>query len=408
MNKEDTKHVMIMGSRGFRRNYGGWETLVRNLIENWKEENVQFYVSEIVYDKSKEEIQNQDGVICPQIYAPQVGYATMVLFCLRALLKSIAYVKEHRLKNVIFYIVGLRLGPIFVLLKPLINKYGIKVVINPDGFEWERAKWSWPVKKYFLLSESTMFKASDYIICDSQVIEDYVNKKYPKIKAKTCFIAYGAEVNENRTVSDEVKGFFEKNDIQSNEYYLIVGRFVPENNYELVIREFMKSKTNKNLVIISNIEENQFFASLKENTKFEEDSRIKFVGTVYDKEMLVIIRNNAFAYIHGHSAGGTNPSLLEAMATTDLNLLYGVPFNREVGGKACLYFDNNVGSLASLIMDAERLPENEIKQLGKTAKIRIKENYTWEIVVKRHEKVFVDLVPNKTNDVVTRYSEDMN
>jgi len=389
------KHVMIMGSRGFKRNYGGWETLVDNLIENWKDQDVQFYVSEIVYKKTEEQVIEQDGVLCPQVYAPKIGYATMVYFSISSLLKAIKYVKKNKLNNVIFYIVGLRIGPIFSMLSPMIRKLGIKVIINPDGFEWQRAKWNWLVKKYFLLSESTMFKAADYIICDSQVIEDYVIDKYKELKAKTCFIAYGAEISYDNQIDDNVASFYKKFEIKPKEYYLIVGRFVPENNYELVIKEFMKSKTNKDLVIISNVEENKFYGQLKENTKFDQDNRIKFVGTVYDKEMLTRIRNNAFAYIHGHSAGGTNPSLLEALATTKLNLLLDVPFNREVGGEAAVYFNSSQNSLSTLIEKNSVIPNNEIMKFGEMAKERIRKNYTWSIVVDRHEKVFDQLLLNE-------------
>ncbi|MCY7144414.1 glycosyl transferase, partial [Streptococcus gordonii] len=94
------------------------------------------------------------------------------------------------------------------------------------------------------------------------------------------------------------------------------GRFVPENNYETIIREFMSSDTKRDLVIICNHEGNSYFNELREKTAFDQDERIKFVGTVYDQELLKYIRNHAFAYLHGHEVGGTNPGLLEALAQT--------------------------------------------------------------------------------------------
>ena len=117
-----------------------------------------------------------------------------------------------------------------------------------------------------------------------------------------------------------------------------MGRFVPENNYEVVIKEFMKSNTKKDLVIITNITKNKFYEKLKENTSFYKDSRIKFVGTVYDQQLLKKIREKAYCYIHGHEVGGTNPSLLESLAMTKINLLLDVGFNREVAMEGAIYF----------------------------------------------------------------------
>lgn len=108
------------------------------------------------------------------------------------------------------------------------------------------------------------------------------------------------------------------------------------------------------------------------------DKRIKFVGTVYDQELLMKIRENSYGYFHGHSVGGTNPSLLEALGATKLNLLYDVGFNREVAEDAALYWSLDEGNLAKLIDIADKLPEEKIEELGKRAKRRIQEEYSWE------------------------------
>ncbi|SGI72824.1 glycosyltransferase [Mycobacterium tuberculosis] len=180
-----------------------------------------------------------------------------------------------------------------------------------------------------------------------------------------------------------------KHSLHSNEYYLIVGRFVPENNYEFIIREFMKSETRRNLIIISNVEQNKFFDELKSKTNFTSDDRIKFVGTVYDTELLKKIREQAFGYLHGHEVGGTNPSLLEALASTNLNILLGVNFNVEVGRNAALYFTKNTGSLTALIGEAENLDEDTIIEFGKSAKQEIISRYSWEHIVYSYENLFL-------------------
>lgn len=237
-----------------------------------------------------------------------------------------------------------------------------------------------------------MIKKADLVICDSKNIEKYIKKTYQKYKPNTTFIAYGADIEKSIIKDDNaiLKEWYQKNNIKMNEYYLIVGRFVPENNYETMIREFMRSTTKKDLVIITNVEKNKFHEKLKEITKFENDKRIKFVGTVYEKELIKKIRENAYAYIHGHSVGGTNPSLIEALATTNLNLLYDVGFNREVGENGALYWTLEQGNLASLINMCENIDIQEVKKLSNKAKKRINENYTWKIIIKKYEECFYE------------------
>jgi len=187
-------------------------------------------------------------------------------------------------------------------------------------------------------------------------IEEYIQTEYPKIYRETQFIAYGtdqslSELNEN---DSKVRNWYYEKGILENNYYLIVGRFVPENNYETMIREFMASNSDKYLVIVSNVEKNQFYNDLISKTHFDRDSRIKFVGTMYDQDLLKYIRQNAFAYIHGHEVGGTTP----------VNLLVDVGFNESVASSAALYWDKNRGSLAKMVDDLEQTNQEYRNKLG--------------------------------------------
>ena len=155
-----------------------------------------------------------------------------------------------------------------------------------------------------------------------------------------------------------------------------------------MINEFMKSKVKKDLVLITNVEHNQFYDDLKSETHFDQDSRIKFVGTVYDGELLKYIRENAFGYLHGHSVGGTNPSLLEALSSTKLNLLFDVGFNREVGQDAALYWTKEPGSLSSLLNETQQMTASQIEDLGQKAKQRIKDAYSWQLITEEYDQVF--------------------
>ena len=181
--------------------------------------------------------------------------------------------------------------------------------------------------------------------------------------------------------------WLEKKELSIGDYYLIVGRFVPENNYETIIREFMESKSQRNLAIVTT-ENPQFYKALEQKLGFKKDKRIRFVGTVYDQELLMKIRENAYGYLHGHEVGGTNPSLLEALGTTKLNLLLSVGFNEEVAEESALYWTKEHGNLANLIDKVDELDSEIIEEFGRKAKNRIKEAYSWELICEKYADIF--------------------
>ena len=382
------KNIIIIGARGYEKEYGGWETFVTNLINNYNDKNTTFYVPELNHNKKNSGTEIRNGVICPQIYTPRQGFVTMFTFTFKAVLYFKKFIKKEKLENVVMYVVGCKVGPLFTLIHKKLTKMGVKIVINPDGLEWKRDKWAWWIKKCFKISERTMIKASDYVVCDSKNIEKYVQEKYKKYDTPTTFIAYGSYINDVKDIDKKTKVYMEKHGIKLHEYYLIVGRFVPENNYELIIKEFMKTDTKKDLVIVCNVEENKFYKKLLKTTEFNKDKRIKFVGSVYDQDVLRRLRKNASAYIHGHSAGGTNPSLLEALSITDVNILYNACYNEEVGEDSCLYFSNEENSLVNVIDKVEKFKSKDRNYYGEKARKRIKDEYTWDIVVKKYKKFF--------------------
>lgn len=236
-----------------------------------------------------------------------------------------------------------------------------------------------------------MAKHADLLICDSKNIEKYIHESYDKYKPNTTFIAYGAETKKSTMTDDDPKlmAWYEEKGLRKKSYYLVVGRFVPENNFETMIREFMKSKSKKDLAIITTADIS-FLNKLEESLNFRADKRIKFVGTMYDQELLMKIRENAYGYLHGHEVGGTNPSLLEALSSTEVNLLLDVGFNREVAEDAAVYWNKCKGSLAGLINVIDELSADEISVLGSKAKRRIAENYGWEFISGRYAEVFAD------------------
>ena len=149
----------------------------------------------------------------------------------------------------------------------------------------------------------------------------------------------------------------------------------------------MKSNSKKDFALITNVNE-KFLNELEQKLHFKSDKRIKFVGTVYDQELLKKIRENAYSYFHGHTVGGTNPSLIEALGSTDLNMLVDVGFNKEVAQDCALYWSREEGSLSKLIEKADAMSEDKIKELGERAKKRVSEEYTWEKICTLYKGVF--------------------
>ena len=362
--------VFIIGSKGIPAKYGGFETFVDKLTELKKSKNIRYHVA--CMDKNSNEFE-YNNARCFNVNVPNIGSAKAVYYDIKALKDSIKYIEENNIENAIIYILASRIGPFIGYYKKQLKKLGVRLFVNPDGHEWKRAKWNNLIKKYWKLSEKLMVKHADLLICDSINIEKYIKENYKKYNPKTTFIAYGASVEKSKLSDDDAKllEWYKEKEVKPNQYYLVVGRFVPENNYETMITEFMRSNTKKDFVLITNVEQNKFYEELKEKTKFNEDKRIKFVGTVYDEELIKKIRENAYAYIHGHEVGGTNPSLLEALASTKLNLLLDVGFNKEVGQDGAMYWNKEKGDLSKLIGNVEKLNKDKIQEFSQNAKICI-------------------------------------
>ncbi len=406
------QHVFIIGSKSIGQ-YGGYETFVDKLTEyHSNETGIRYHVAckangDGCMDESKLEDINiikkdADGETIEFTYhqahvfkikVPKIGPAVAVYYDIAALKYSLRYCKEHKIEHPVFYILACRIGPFMKRYKKKMKEIGGAFYLNPDGHEWKRAKWPAPVRKYWKISEKGMVKQADLVICDSVNIEKYILKEYAAFHPKTTFIAYGSDTVPSVLNDDDPKflEWLKNKGLQKKAYYLVVGRFVPENNYETMIREFMRSQSKKTFALITNVNE-RFLAKLEANLHFQSDLRIQFVGTVYDSERLKKIRENAYGYFHGHEVGGTNPSLLEALGSTELNLLLDVGFNREVAQDAALYWNKQEGNLAALIDRADQMNENDRCVLGTKAKKRIQAAYSWEFIAGEYKRVFTERI----------------
>ena len=404
---KEVQHVFIIGSKSIGQ-YGGYETFVDRLIgEHENESMIKYHVAckangDGFMDENKLENvvalkKDTAGNVVEFTYknahvfkikCPNIGPAVAIYYDRAAVNYSIQYCIDNNITNPIFYILTCRIGLFIGGLVKKMKKIGGSYYLNPDGHEWKRAKWPGPVRRYWKWSEKKMVKLADLVICDSINIEKYIRSEYNH--ESTTYIAYGADVDKS-SMEDNDPVFLEwlkEKNLKVNDYYLVVGRFVPENNYETMLREFMTSHSNHDFVLITNTND-KFLEELDQKLGWKKDSRIKFVGTVYDKKLLKKIRECAYGYFHGHEVGGTNPSLLEALGSTDVNLLLDVGFNKEVGQDAALYWSKGPGNLANLIDKVDGISLEERKKYGKAAKERILKAYSWQFIGDEYKKVWM-------------------
>lgn len=410
MQSSEIQHVFLVGAKSLGT-YGGYETFINKLTEyHQNNEKIKYYVAckangDGCMDPYKTEgaeiISNQvfiyHNAYCFRINTLQkLGSAQAIYYDVSALRECCRIIKAKNIQRPIVYILACRIGPFAGYFYRRIHKLGGRIFLNPDGHEWMRGKWSPAIRRYWKISEQMMIKYCDLVICDSVNIETYIHQCYDGkglegTNPKTKFIAYGADL-ELSTLADtdnKLVSWYEEKQLQRKNYYLAVGRFVPENSFEIMIQEFMMSHSKHDFAIITT-ENNKFFDELEQKLHFKSDKRIKFVGTVYDQELLKKIRENAYGYLHGHTVGGTNPSLIEALGSTDLNLLVDVGFNREVAEDCALYWSTLKGALSALIDKADNMKQSVITDLGKRAKAHVAEKYTWEKICDMYEMAFCD------------------
>lgn len=404
----EIQHVFCIGAKSLGK-YGGYETFIDKLTAYHQEDpRLQYHVAckangDGCMDPNETSgariIDDRNFIYhnahCFRVPVPEkLGPAQAIYYDLAAFIECLRIIRRDKIPHPIVYIMTCRIGPFIGFLYRALHRLGGQVFLNPDGNEWKRAKWPAPVRKYWKYSERRMIKYCDLAVCDSMNIENYIHQSYDGkgrkgASPKTTFIAYGAETRPSALQDDDPRflSWLREKELEPRGYYLIVGRFVPENNYETMIREYMSSNSPRKLAIITNVNP-RFLDDLESRLHFRKDPRIRFVGTVYDQELLMKIRENAYAYFHGHEVGGTNPSLLEALGSTPLNLLLNVGFNSEVGQDAALYWTKDKGSLAALISTADDMPPEERAAYGRKAKARIQKAYSWPSIAARYSAIF--------------------
>lgn len=402
-----SRHVFIIGSKSIGQ-YGGYETFVDHLISENETPFIKYHVAcKANGDGHMDETKlsgvvttrkNRDGSTIEfeykgahvfKIPCPSIGPGVAIYYDLAAVKYCIKYCEVYRIEHPVFYILTCRIGLFIRGLAKQIKDIGGLYYLNPDGHEWKRAKWPKPVRAYWKWSEKKMVSLADLVICDSVNIEKYIRSEYGV--SNTIYIAYGADT-EPSTLADDDPVFVDwlnSHGLKPGSYYMCCGRFVPENSFEIMIREYMKSSSKRDFAIITT-KNNALLKKLEKKLGWNNDSRIKFVGTVYNSQLLKKIRENAYGNFHGHTVGGTNPSLLEALGCTELNLLLDVGFNREVAQDAALYWTKDIGSLAGLIETADEMDVEQRHAFGERAKMRIRSAFSWKHINDEYRKVWME------------------
>lgn len=284
-----------------------------------------------------------------------------------SLLYDLACLWRSRAAFDVVYMLGYASSPFCIL--PRLT--GTRVWINMDGLEWRRSKWS-PAASFWLeMCEWFACWSSSRLIFDNRAVaEDVLSRRGERIPSNV--IPYGADLVPP-SADDEV---LEHYGLEAGEYYLAVGRFEPENQIRELIEAHCASGVQRPLVLVTNDVDSAY----ARDTRALAGDRIRFLGSVYEPERLVSLREQCRAYLHGHSVGGTNPSLLESMACGKPVLAHRNPFNWEVLGAAGRWF-GDVPELVQQLEVVDGLDEGALQQEGEAARDRVSENYTWEQVI---------------------------
>jgi glycosyltransferase involved in cell wall biosynthesis len=356
------KKISIIGTVGIPAKYGGFETLTEYLTRNLHD-SYEFTV--FCSGKSySQKLENYNGAKLEYVNLHANGVQS-IPYDIISIFKS--------LKNSDTLLI---LGVSGCIILPFIRLFSKKrIIVNIDGLEWKRDKWGKGAKCFLKFSEKLAVKYADVIVSDNKVIQEYVLSEYG---VQSELIAYGSDHVTKEILSNELKI---KYLFLEGKYAFKVCRIEPENNIHIILEAFSEYK-KLNIVMIGNWENSEYGKELKE--KYSSFENIFLLDPIYDQKILNQIRSNCYIYIHGHSAGGTNPSLVEAMYLGLPIFAFGVEYNKETTHYMARYF-NNKKELLNLL---KNIKDNELKKIADDMKQVAKENYTWKKIALQYAKIF--------------------
>jgi glycosyltransferase involved in cell wall biosynthesis len=258
------------------------------------------------------------------------------------------------------------------------------IISNMDGLEWKREKYNFLTRQFLKQAEKLAIKYSDFYVADSLVIQNYLQKKY---HVRCMYIPYGSDTDN--TGNNELLSSY---DISKQEYYLLMARMEPENNVETILDGFYNSSSNKKFLVIGNTG-NSFGQKLEK--KFKADKRILFAGAIYDSAITYSLKYFSHLYFHGHSVGGTNPSLLEAMGSRTLIAAHQNEFNHAVLQKDAYYFQSSK-DVEKLIESVNRDEKEE--QMVENNFLKIETQYNWPVIIEQYNAYIIHCYLHKKTE----------
>jgi glycosyltransferase involved in cell wall biosynthesis len=371
------KSVAIIGSRGIPATYGGFERIVDVFAPMLAKSGWEVFVS-CEGKAGQEKMTSYKGVNL--FYFPIRPFFRTVY----EVLYDIYSLVWSSLRCDCIYILGYGAALFFFIPKLFFKP----LVVNVDGLEWRRNKFNCVEKIILHVSERIAVMFADGVIADSLEIRNYLEKKYGR---EVVYISYGADPEvsalchgERLPENDFMLG---NEELTRGNYWLAIARMELENNIHRIITSFLASGSDRKLIVVGDFSSKKYEKRINDIVKSKDASgKVVLPGGIYDRNLLNTLRQNCFAYIHGHSVGGTNPSLLEAMSAGCLIAAHDNVFNREVGEGALLYF-TDAADLASVIADVEKNPEL-FSYLKKDASSRAIARYSWKDAVDKYDRLF--------------------
>ncbi len=362
--------IAIIGSRGYPSNYGGYESFIREVSERLAKMGVDVtvYCHKPLFTERPKVLNGIHLVYLPSI-------ETKMLSQLSHSFLSLTHASISRYD--LLFVVNSANGPLGWIPK----LFGKKTVINVDGMEWLRPKWRGAPAKYFLFAAKMATKFYDCLVSDA----DEMRKVYLEyFGADSEVIAYGAP--NTLSVSDDQR--IAKRGLTSGKYYLIVGRLIPDNNSRMIAEGFLKSNSEKKLVIVGGVPYKDDYVNQIIKLA-EKDSRLIVTGHINDREEIAELFQNSYMYIHGHEYGGTNPTMIEALGYKCAIMALNTRFNQEMlqNGQYGLYFEKSEASVCSLINEWDNRTEMVAKMREKAIS-GVTEKYKWDNVSSQYFQLF--------------------
>jgi glycosyltransferase involved in cell wall biosynthesis len=358
------KKVAIIGSAGIPPRYGGFETLVQNLVTALQKEFMFFvYCSRRLYSKRERPAHQYDARL---IYLPvNPNGPQSIIYDLMSLI--------HAARKVDVLLI---LGVSGCLFLPLVKLFSSgKIITHIDGLEWKRKKWNPLVKLFLKLSEAMAIKYSDEIVADNEAIKSYIMNKY---NIEPRLIEYGGE---HAVILPAAKDIREGYITDRRKYALAVSRIEPENNIHVILSAFSEMPSS-NIVIVGNWKNSRYGKGLRK--KYADYTNISMYNPVYDQDTINTLRKGCGIYIHGYSAGGTNPSLVEAMYAGKPVIAYDIVFNRVTTMNRAFYFK----SKDDLVLLLNNLTVRQLDEKGKDLKEVAFRKYRWKAVTEKYAGLF--------------------